>query len=126
MCPTYSFFPSPTVFFAALALLHIRNPISLHPLSCGRSDLNRQKLANPLSANMTPKLTFSAALSCTALRRSTPLTYFCTVLYGMMLMPSCFSAVWRPRKARPRRSARGLEKREIVRPETRPGRRRGC
>jgi hypothetical protein len=69
---------------------------------------------------MTPKLTFSAALSCTALRKSTPLTYFCRVLYGMIEIPSCFSAVWRPRKARPRRRARGLLKREIVRPETRP------
>ena len=38
----------------------------------------------------------------------------------MMLMPSCFSAVCRPRKARPRSRARGLEKREIVRPERRP------
>jgi hypothetical protein len=37
-----------------------------------------------------------------------------------MRMLSCFSAVCRPRKARPRRSARGLEKREIVRPEARP------
>ena len=40
----------------------------------------------------------------------------------MMLMPSCFSAVCRPRKARPRSRARGLEKREIVRPERRPRR----
>jgi hypothetical protein len=39
----------------------------------------------------------------------------------MMLMPSCFSAVCKPRKARPRSRARGLEKRETVRPETRPG-----
>jgi hypothetical protein len=69
---------------------------------------------------MTPKLTFSAALSCTALRKSTPLTYFCSVLYGIIEIPSCFSAVCRPRKARPRSSARGLLKREIVRPETRP------
>ena len=35
-------------------------------------------------------------------------------------MLSCFSAVCRPRKARPRRRARGLEKRERVRPEARP------
>jgi hypothetical protein len=35
-------------------------------------------------------------------------------------MLSCFSAVCRPRKARPRSKARGLEKREIVRPEARP------
>lgn len=36
-------------------------------------------------------------------------------------MLRCFSAVWSPRKARPRSSARGLEKREIVRPDARPG-----
>jgi hypothetical protein len=69
----------------ALALRHNLKPISLQPLSCALSgiserDFNRQKLANPLSANMVAKLTFSAALSCTALRRSTFVTYFCTVL----------------------------------------------
>lgn len=39
----------------------------------------------------------------------------------MRRMLSCFSAVCRPRKARPRSRARGLLKRETVRPVARPG-----
>lgn len=57
-------------FFLPLKRSSLKNPTVLE------TGLNLQKLAKPLSANMTPKLTFSAALSCTALRRSTPLTYF--------------------------------------------------
>lgn len=57
-------------FFLPLKRSSLKNPTVLE------TGPNLQKLAKPLSANMTPKLTFSAALSCTALRRSTPLTYF--------------------------------------------------